>query len=184
MKYIKIYQTFINEEIDFIISAGDSTELKAAKEELQVFKDNIKDYTDKKPKIDNIFKSTKDNSEIDKKISELIGKDKGRNPFITDYLSVSSDSKRVQDLLSQIVDNKLNIDDYKSLIQSSTNDFQKGQINLKITDLNKKMSDANTSISKIKSDIFNKSKKISDDMKRIQKEMESKIKILSETRTS
>ena len=81
MKYLKKYKLF-KEEAEFDIQPSDETNVKKSKEELTVTDNNIKDYNKKKVTIDDIYKNSKSDEEIGKKIDTLLGPDKEkRNPY-------------------------------------------------------------------------------------------------------
>lgn len=182
MKFLKNYLKF-NEENDFDVKETDAVDLKASKETLQTVNKNLKEFKSKKSIIDNLFKNTKDEKILQTEVDKLIGSDKDkRNPFIVNYLQVAQDQKRLDNLVIDISDKKINIEQFKTLINTSSDPAQKVKLQQSIDDINKKISDSNISISTLKKDIDSNSKRINDEMLKVGNDIEGKIKNIENTR--
>lgn len=182
MKFIKNYLKF-NEEVDFDIKETDAVDLKASKETLQTVDKNLKEFKSKKSTIDSLFKNTKDEKVLQTEVNKLIGQDKEkRNPFIVNYLQVAQDQKRLDNLVTDISDKKINIEQFKTLINSSSDSAQKVKLQQSIDDINKKILDSNLSISILKKDIDSNNKRIRDEMSKVESDIKNKIKNIEDTR--
>jgi hypothetical protein len=175
MKYLKEYRTF--EEAEFDISPNDTLNVKKSKEQLSVVRDYINEYNRVKSKLDLIYKNSKTDDEISKKVDELVGKDKEkRNPFLVSYLTVCEDERRLQKLIDSLSEDEMAKSKLKDMINMTTDSKQKQNINISINEINNRSARTKADISKLKLDIQKRRKDIELKMKDVMKGIQDDIK--------
>jgi len=182
MKYLKKYSSF-NEEDEFHVNArsavnSDNTETISDINKVNKY---IDEYNNLKPKIDNIYKTSKTNDEIEKRINSLFGSDKqkARNPFLLNYKTAASDERKVRDMVDARIANKLKADEYNDLISMSDNATQKAAMQAELAKLKKKMSEDDATLAKLKTDINKRKRDVKTNISAIEKDMQSDIKNIS-----
>ena len=178
MNYLKKYKKFL-EDADFVINATDSPDLQISKENFEVIKTQLTEYKTKKILIDNAYKTITDNINLQKKLEELVGKD-NKNPFLVEYLHVSSLKNNIDKLQKELVNDKISKDDFTEQLRLSSEKVTKDAINIKLIDINKRISDKNTNILKLQNDVKNSETQLQTNMNNIEKEMKDYIKKISE----
>lgn len=181
MRYLKRYALF-TEDV-FAIKATDQPNVSMSKEQLNSLVKYLKDFKAKKPLIDKIYLDSKDDNELKTKIEKLLGPQVSnkldRNPFMTEYLTVSDMKRRLDRTRKDIVDDKLKLDDFGEELKNSTDSDQKASVNIKISDISKRMGLANTSISKLSSDINKAENSLKVKMTKMETDMKKRINNIS-----
>lgn len=182
MKFIRSFLSF-NESGSFDVNLTDTPDIKADKEMLTNIQKNIADFKSKKNQIDQIFSKKISNDILKNEIDKIIGVDVSkRNPFIVNYLQVAQDQRRIDDLISKMSEDKISIEETKTLLSSSSDDNQRENLQSTISDVQKRINDANKSILILKKSIIDNKKKIDDDMKKKFSDMQNKISGIKDTR--
>ena len=179
MKYLKRYRTF--EEAEFDVSPNDTLNVKKSKEQLNVVRDDINEYNKVKPKLDLIYKNSKTDIEISKKVDELVGKDKEkRNPFLVSYLTVCDDERRLQKLIGSLSEDEMAKGRLKDMMAMTTDTKQKQNMKISIDEINNRSARTKADISKLRLDIQKRRKdielKTKDVLKGIQDDIKNVIK--------
>ena len=182
MKYLFNYKLFL-EAGDFDIKSTDLIDVKKSKEELNSLQGNIKEYNQIKPKIDQIFKSTKDNSKIETQITQLLGKDpKSRNPFLVTYLTIAQDQKSFDDLVDKISAEKISQGENNTLLSLSKDEDQKSKLTKQIELSKKNILTMTKNLNSLKINIGNNKKHIQKQIEDHKKSLESDIKNITQSR--
>jgi len=171
-----------NEESEFDIAPSDTTNVKKSKENLTKVKTDVDNYNKQKAKIDLIYKNAKDDSEIEAKVNDLLGKDKEkRNPYLINYLTVADGERKLKKLVGDKINNKLKADEYRDLIAQSTDDNQKKDMQQQILDLTNKNADISTELIKLKADSAKRKAIIDTSSSKNLKDMQIDIKNISKS---
>lgn len=174
MRFLKGYKTF--EEAEFDISPNDTVNVRKSKEQLAVVRDDINEYNRIKPKLDLIYKNSKTDTEISKKVDELIGKDKEkRNPFLVSYLTVCNDERRMNNLIKSISEDEMSINRMKDMMNMTDDTNQKKNMKISIDEIKNRLARTKSDISKLKLDIQKKRKDIELKMKEVLKDIQKDI---------
>jgi len=175
MKYLKKYDIFLEDGFD--VQPTDLPNIKKSKEQLTKVKGDIDDFNKKKSQIDTIYKTAKDDKEIDSKISNLLGADpKTRNPYIVNYLTAAEKQRELDKIIDNRVNNKSNMDEYKDLMQQAKDDNTKKIAQSKIDELSKKMKDDEKKIKDLKDESYKRKKQIDTTSNNNLKEIEDDVK--------
>ena len=176
MKYLKKYNDF-NEEADFDVDPKDTTNVKKSKENLTKVRKDIDNYNKQKAQIDTIYKTSKSEAEIDKRVDALLGKDKEkRNPYLINYLTVSNSERKLRSIKDDRINNKLRADEYRDLMDQTDNPDQKKAMSLKVAELNKKNVTGASNLTKLKAEADKRKSDISSSSSKNLKEIEDDIK--------
>ena len=153
MKYLKKYKLFI-EEAEFDIELSDGPDIKMAKEKLTTIKNQLSEYKTKKPLIDNVYLKILNDSDLDQKVSEIIGKtDKDRNPFLVEYSHIASLKRKLSSVQKEIVQDKIKKDDFTEELSLSEDSSTKQAVNDKIKDITNRISSNTSSIASLSKEI-------------------------------
>jgi predicted nucleic acid-binding Zn-ribbon protein len=176
MKYLKSLKLFLE---DFQISDTDKPDVATRKKDLNILLKHIKDYNSGKSRIDNILSNSdgKSNSDITKKLNDVIEQGGNRNTFLSQYTTAARMKKQIDNIQSRIINDKIRIDDFKSSLPDASNEDKKS-LNDKISDINSRISENNIKINDLKKEISKKEKELKDKMSEKRKELEEKIKNL------
>jgi hypothetical protein len=181
MKNIKTYKLF-TEEADFNVSLTDEPDIKMAKDQLAVTKNQLVEYKSKKTLIDNAYLKIKSDADLKLKIDEIVGKSDDKtpkNPFIVEYLHIASLKRRLDKLQSDITNDKIKKDDFGAELGLSKDDSVKQAVNVKITDITNRISTNTANISSLVKDLAEAQKSLDTKMINIEKNMMDNIKKLS-----
>lgn len=175
MKYLKSYKTFEALQID----TGDQPDEKRLKERVNLTEKQIKEYKEKKPKIDQLYSITKNPVEIESELKKLMPDEKNPNPFVTDYLRICRLQKEVEDGRKTTVEDKIKLDDFSQEQKFTTNKEDIATIGAKVSQIKDRMNTTNI----LTADKAQELKKImtehKDKMIKIEKELiEAKKKLL------
>jgi len=188
MKWLKNYLLF-KEGVDVDIEASDNVDVKAAKTSFNDMKAHIDEFKSKKSKVDNIFqKKDIDKTQLDKEIESVLGSSYSedgsseRNPFLSNYIRVASDQRRLDNLLDDVVTDRESLQSNRSLLANVEGDEQKSSLENTIGTITKRIQDSQTSIEILKKDINNNKQKIEDNMKDAEKEILGSITDMENTR--
>ena len=155
MKYIKKYRHFFE---SFEVNLTDAPDVKMGKEKMNTIIAHVKDYSQKKTLIDQLYSSSKDVKLIDSGLIKILGPSDikngiDRNPFLVDYVSVAKLKKSIDDISSDNITNKLKLDDFQRDLNNSVDVDMKKSISDKISELNKRMQDNIKKISDVKNEL-------------------------------
>ena len=186
MKWLKNYSLF-REGVD--IDDGDNIDVKAAKTSFNDVKSHIDEFKNKKSKIDNIFqKKGIDKKQLDREIESILGSSYSedgsseRNPFLSNYIRVASDQRRLDNLLNDVVTDRESLQSNKSLLANVDDEEQKASLQNTVDIISKRIQDSQTSIEILKKDINNNKQKIENNMKEAEKEILGSITDMENTR--
>lgn len=175
MKYLKSLKLFLEE---FEISDTDYPDVTAKKKDLNVLLSHISDYNGGVSKIDDILLNKsqgKSPADVTKMLDVIIEKGGNRNTFLSQYTSAARMKKKIESLQSQILNDKIRLDDFKSSLPDVSND-DKASLNLKILDINNRIREKDMKINELKKEISEKEKELKQKMSDKRKELEEKIK--------
>jgi hypothetical protein len=183
MKHLKKYKLFL-EESEFDVDSNDSIDIKMSKEKLETLKKELTEYKTKKSLIDNAYQTIKIDSDLQKKIEEILGKadagpGKDRNPFLVEYLHVANLTRKVNKAQEDIANDKIKLDDFNEELKLSDNDSSKKNISSKITDIKNRISTNTTSISSLTKEISDAKTSLDKKMSETEKNMMDNIKKIS-----
>ena len=177
MKYLKSLKLFLEE---FEISDTDYPDVAAKKKDLNVLLNHIRDYSSGVSKIDDILLNKsqgKSSSDVTKMLDVVIEKGGNRNTFLSQYTSAARMKKKIENLQSQIINDKIRLDDFKSSLPDVSNE-DKTSLNSKILDINNRIREKDSKINELKKEISEKEKELKQKMSDKRKELEEKIKNL------
>jgi len=175
MKYLKSLKLFLEE---FEISDTDYPDVAAKKKDLNVLLSHISDYNGGVSKIDDILLNKsqgKSPADVTKMLDVIIEKGGNRNTFLSQYTSAARMKKKIESLQSQILNDKIRLDDFKSSLPDVSND-DKASLNLKILDINNRIREKDMKINEFTKEISEKEKELKEKMSDKRKELEEKIK--------
>ena len=175
MKYLKSLKLFLEE---FEISDTDYPDVAAKKKDLNLLLSHINDYNGGVSAIDNILLNKsqgKSPADVTKMLDVIIEKGGNRNTFLSQYTSAARMKKKIESLQSQILNDKIRLDDFKSSLPDVSND-DKASLNLKILDINNRIREKDMKINELKKEISEKEKELKQKMSDKRKELEEKIK--------
>lgn len=178
MKYIRNFKLF-NEKYK-IDEINDTPEMTSAKTYANKMEDDIKNYNDKKISVDNIYFSYTTPEDLTNKLkNQKFTKDgKFTNPLLGLYAQISSKTRKIKDLESEIEKGK---QDLKDIIDNKINgdiDLEKS-IQTDIDNINIKINDKTKEISTLEKDISDLQKNITDDITKMKKELISQQKTIN-----
>jgi hypothetical protein len=132
MKYLNKYTDF-KEAME--ISSTDQPDEKLAKEKVNTTEENLKEYKEKKPKIEQLYSTTKNPVEIEEELKKLMPEKEEPNPFLTDYLRICRIQKEIEDGRSSDVEDKKKIDDFQQQQKLASDKGEVSSIGSKITEI-------------------------------------------------
>jgi len=186
MKWLKNYLLF-KEGVD--VNDTDNIDVKAAKTSFNDMKQHIDEFKEKKSKVDNIFqKKDIDKTHLDKEIESVLGSSYSedgsseRNPFLSNYIRVASDQRRLDNLLNDVVTDRESLESNRSLLANVSEEEQKSSLENTIGTISKRIQDSETSIGILKKDINDNKQKIEDNMKEAESEILGSITDMENTR--
>ena len=121
MKYLKSLKLFLEE---FEISDTDYPDVAARKKDLNVLLSHISDYAGGVSIIDDILLNKgkgKTSEEVTKLLDKVIEKGGNRNTFLSQYTAAARMKKKIESLQSQIINDKIRLDDFKSSLPDVSN---------------------------------------------------------------
>ena len=188
MKYLKKYTIFLEED-EFEVKDTDQADVKMAKEKMNTIQEQFKEYTQKKPLIDQVYIKTdkkKTKEEIESELKKILGdtdiqSEEDRNPFLVEYLTIARLHKEVDDLQTAKAEDKVKLDDFQKELSLSTEPSTKLAVNSKIQDINNRMGQNSAKITKIMTDINTKQKEHVTKMEKIKTDMNEYIKKISDS---
>ena len=171
MKYLKSLKLFLEE---FEISDTDYPDVTARKKDLNVLLSHISDYSGGVSIIDDILLNKskgKSPDDVTKLLDKVIEKGGNRNTFLSQYTAAARMKKKIESLQSQIINDKIRLDDFKSSLPDVSND-DKTSLNIKISDINNRISEKNSKINELKKEISEKEKELKQKMSDKRKELQ------------
>lgn len=150
MKWIKTWRLFEADELssDDIQAVSPDMELqkqtqKSRKGALDKIKMDLKEFTQKKQVVDDIFKNAKDDKELKQALQDKVYKnrpqDQGRNPYLQEYEYVYRAFRRVNKIKKSLRDDELNKKETEQTINSLKSDLSDTTDKVDILDLQDKM---------------------------------------------
>jgi hypothetical protein len=185
MKTLKTYKLFI-EESEFDANITDEPDIKMAKDQLSVTKNQLSEYKSKKTLIDNAYLKIKSDADLKIKVDEIVGKSDDKtpkNPFIVEYLHIANLKRRLDHLQNDVTSDKLKKDDFSEELKLSPDDSTKQSVSGKITDITNRISTNTANIASLIKDVADAQKALDNKMKDIEKNMMDNIKKLSSQTT-
>jgi vacuolar-type H+-ATPase subunit I/STV1 len=85
MRYLKKYKIFLE---NLEINDTDDEDVKASKEGLNKLKEDLDKFNQKKNELENLFKNSDNIKEINDKLSDIIGEEDDRNPFLSQLATI------------------------------------------------------------------------------------------------
>lgn len=181
MKYLKKYQLFLEED-EFQVKDTDKSDVKISKEKLNVIKQQLAEFPQKKTAIDEIYKNSKNLEELDTKIKVILGEEsEERNPFLVDYNNIARMKKEVEETHKQIAQDKIRADDFREEASLVTDSETKSSITGKLTDIQNRIAEKNKKIVDTQKEILELEQKHEEKMNQMRSDMEEHIKKVSET---
>jgi hypothetical protein len=177
---LKRYKSFLE---DLKIETTDAPNISASKNSLNNLSKNIKDFKQKKQAIDSVYLKSKDDKELSDKISSIT-KGFESNPFITEYLNVSSLKRKLETTKKSAVDDKLKLDDFRQEMSNSTDAEQKASIDQKIKEITSRIQASNSEVIKMNKSISDSEKKLNSTLSSQEKDMNSNITNITKTKIS
>jgi hypothetical protein len=178
MKYLKKYNLFLEAGLD--IEPTDEPDVKASKQQMELVTKQLADFKTNKPKIDTLYKTIKNPTQIEAGLTQILGTDiKSRNPFLVDYASICKMSVNVDNMQQQNSLDKASIDDFQQDLKITTDPNTKQTLTTKVADINKRISDRVTNINKIQNDFNLADKAQKDKMLKIEKDIKDNITKIS-----
>ena len=183
MRHLKNFKLFL-EDADFDVNLTDAPDLRMSKEKFNTIKKYLNDYNLKKKLIDQAYLTVKIDVELQKKIEQILGPTDAkpgddRNPFLVEYLHISSLKRQMDKLQKELVNDKISKDDFQEQLKLSTEASTKDSVNKKLAEINTRMSTKTTTISSLSRDVADSEKKLQEKMSKIQKEMNDYIQKIS-----
>lgn len=153
MKYLKKYDFF--KEV-LAISTTDRPDEKLAKQSLNDVESDLKEYREKKPKIDQLYNSTKNDLEIEQELKKMFPEKENKNRFLVEYLKICRIQNEINRNSQARVDANINKDKYvqeKGLTKDPTSikrlDTQLKEIDVKVGDLQKILAEKTKELQKL-----------------------------------
>lgn len=177
MRYLKKFNLF---KEDINIDPADEPDIKMAKEEFLKFKSQIADFKLKKPKVDSVYLSGKENEDIKVQIENILGRDENnRNPFLVEYLHIMNLRRNVDSYQEQIKQDTISRSSLNDQLIGVTDETAQNAVKTKITDINTGISNKTKSIASLTKELNDADKSFKDKMSKIEKDMTSNIDKIS-----
>lgn len=188
MKYLKKYVIFLEED-EFEVKDTDQADVKMAKEKMNTIQNQISEYNQKKPLIDQVYVKTdkkKTKEEIESGLKQILGEtdiqsEEDRNPFLVEYSTIARLKKDVDDLQTGKVEDKVRLDDFQQELNLSTEASTKLLVNSKIQDIKNRLGEKSAKITQIMNDINIKQKEHVVKMEKIKVDIAEYIKKISDS---
>lgn len=132
MKYLNTYKHFFE---DIEVSSTDQPDEKLAKEKVNTTSDHLKEYKEKKPKIEQLYSVTKNPVEIETELKKLMPEKEEQNPFLTDYLRICRIQKEIEDARKDEVKDKMKTDEFEEQQKLATDKSEISSISDKIGEI-------------------------------------------------
>lgn len=192
MKILKNYKTFFENitpvDPELKINDTDAPDVKMSKEKLATLKEQLLEYKNKKPLIDNLFAKQTDPTVIESELTKILGKEamkKGtstgfdievhRNAFLIDYAHVVKVKYDIDKLQKENVTDKVSRDDFQQELIGVTDATTKASVTKKISDIDTRMADRVKQIQQSEIDFAKSTKEHNDRMKEIKDYLEKNI---------
>jgi len=188
MKYLKKYVIFLEED-EFEVKDTDQADVKMAKEKMNTIQNQISEYNQKKPLIDQVYVKTdkkKTKEEIESGLKQILGEtdiqsEEDRNPFLVEYSTIARLKKDVDDLQTGKAEDKVRLDDFQEELNLSTESSTKLLVNSKIQDIKNRLGEKSAKITQIMNDINIKQKEHVVKMEKIKVDITEYIKKISDS---
>ena len=188
MKYLKKYVIFLEED-EFEVKDTDQADVKMAKEKMNTIQNQISEYNQKKPLIDQVYVKTdkkKTKEEIESGLKQILGEtdiqsEEDRNPFLVEYSTIARLKKDVDDLQTGKAEDKVRLDDFQQELNLSTEASTKLLVNSKIQDIKNRLGEKSAKITQIMNDINIKQKEHVAKMEKIKVDITEYIKKISDS---
>lgn len=117
------------------ISSTDQPDEKLAKEKVNTTGEHLKEYKEKKPKIEQLYSLTKNPVEIETELKKLMPDGEEQNPFLTDYLRICRIQKEIEDGRKSDVEDKQKVDDFQQQQKLASDKGEISSIGSKISEI-------------------------------------------------
>lgn len=192
MKRLQNYKTFLENitpvDPELKINDTDAPDVKMDKEKLATLKEQLLEYKNKKPLIDNLFLKQTDPAVIESELTKILGKEamkKGtssgfdieihRNAFLIDYTHVVKVKYDIDKLQKENVTDKISRDDFQQELIGVQDATTKASVTKKISDIDTRMADRLKKIQQSEVDFAESTKEHNDRMKEIKDYLEENI---------
>ncbi len=164
MKYLRKYD-FFKEVLN--ISTTDRPDEKLAKQSANEIEADLKEYKEKKPKIDQLYNATKNNLEIEQKLKTILPEKENKNQFLVDYLRIC----RIQNEILTANDDKILAQANKS---TASDDKTLKEITDKISNFDKILAEKSKEMKDLMASHKNKMIEVEKELKKDTQEIQSK----------
>ncbi len=164
MKYLRKYD-FFKEVLN--ISTTDRPDEKLAKQSANEIEADLKEYKEKKPKIDQLYNATKNNLEIEQKLKTILPEKENKNQFLVDYLRIC----RIQNEILTANDDKILAQANKS---TASDDKTLKEITDKISNFDKILAEKSKEMKDLMTSHKNKMIEVEKELKKDTQEIQSK----------
>jgi ABC-type transporter Mla subunit MlaD len=181
MKLITKYKLFL-EALN--INDDEPEVLKNAKETLNTFEEDLKEFNSKKQQLATLIENS-DGKDIEKDIENIIGKGDERNELLSKYLTILTLRKnilqqqgRLEYFTKMKQQRRENISDINKLSDPEEKKQQMDSLNQQIADLDEKYKSMDNSLKENEKELKDKEKELDDYIKDSKKEMDDALKEL------
>jgi hypothetical protein len=164
MKYLRKYD-FFKEVLN--ISTTDRPDEKLAKQSANEIEADLKEYKEKKPKIDQLYNATKNNLEIEQKLKTILPEEENKNQFLVDYLRIC----RIQNEILTANNDKILAQANKS---TASDDKTLKEITDKISNFDKILAEKSKEMKDLMASHKNKMIEVEKELKKDTQEIQSK----------
>jgi hypothetical protein len=164
MKYLRKYD-FFKEVLN--ISTTDRPDEKLAKQSANEIEADLKEYKEKKPKIDQLYNATKNNLEIEQKLKTILPEKENKNQFLVDYLRIC----RIQNEILTANNDKILAQANKS---TASDDKTLKEITDKISNFDKILAEKSKEMKDLMASHKNKMIEVEKELKKDTQEIQSK----------
>lgn len=175
MKYLKKFNSFC-EALE--VENTDSADVKFSKEKMNSIEKWLTEYGQKKPTIDQIYKTEKNPESREQKLKNILGKEESgqgqdRNPLLVKYCRIAKSQADVDDINKKIINDKLQLKDFEDSLGTSKDADQKKLLQSTIADCKNRITANNQKIKDMLVDANNLEKEIKTDMDKFKKDIDN-----------
>jgi hypothetical protein len=164
MRYLRKYD-FFKEVLN--ISTTDKPDEKLAKQSANDVEADLKEYNSKKPQIDQLYNSTKNNLEIEQQLKTILPEEENKNQFLVDYLRIC----RIQNEIETANSDRVLAQANKSTL---TGDNDLKELTDKISNFDKILAEKSKEMKDLMTSHKNKMIEVGNELKKDTQEIQSK----------
>ena len=83
MKHLKNYKLFLEADVTIPIQETDPVDIKMNKQSIENLNKQLTEYKTKRPLIDNLYKSIKDSTQLERELVRILGDQAAPRPIVT-----------------------------------------------------------------------------------------------------